>query len=69
MTLEQLRNESGLKAYKIAERLKISRKQYRNLENGLYKLDNFKIEKLCEVFSKDKAEIIQAIGEANINDR
>lgn len=69
MTLEQLRKESGIKAYKIAERLKISREQYRNLEKGLYKLNNFKIEKLCEVFSKDKAEIIQTIGEANVNDR
>lgn len=69
MTLEELRYESGIKAYKIAEKLEISREQYRNLEKGLYKLNNFKIEKLCEVFGKDKTEIIQAIGEGNINDR
>lgn len=69
MTLEELRIESGIKAYKIAEKLSVSREQYRNLEKGIYKLNNSKVEKLCEVFRKSKAEIIQAIGETNINDR
>lgn len=69
MTLKQLRIESGMKAYKIAEELNVSREQYGNLEKGIYKLNNLKVEKLCEVFRKSKTEIIQAIGETNINDR
>lgn len=69
MTLKGLRIESGLKAYKIAEEIGVSREQFRNLENGLYKIDNRKIEKLCEVYRKTKSEIIEAIGEGNISDR
>ncbi len=69
MTLEQIRKESGYKAYKVAEKLKISRVQYRNIEKGLYKVDNSKIEKLCEVFEKTRSEIIESIGEGCINDR
>jgi putative transcriptional regulator len=68
MKLEQMRKESGLKAYKIAEFLKISRIQYRNLEKGLYNFSSEKIEKLSEVFGKEKDEIIKAIGEARIRD-
>jgi len=57
MNLKQLRNESGIKAYKIAEKLDISRVQFNNLEKGKYKIDMLKIEKLSEVYGKSINEI------------
>ena len=62
MTLKDLRKKSGLKAYKVAELLGISRVQLNNLEKGKYKLDRLKIEKLSEVYRED-VETIQAIAE------
>lgn len=60
MNLKQLREESGIKAYKIAEKLDISRVQFSNIENGKYKLDKLKIEKLSEVYGKSVNEIEMA---------
>lgn len=57
MNLKQLRKESGIKAYKVAEKLDISRVQFNNIENGKYKLDKLKIEKLSEVYGKSIDEI------------
>lgn len=57
MTLKELRKQSGLKAYKVAEMLGISRAQLNNLEKGKYKMDKLKIEKLSEVYCKDIKEI------------
>ncbi|WP_160688389.1 helix-turn-helix transcriptional regulator [Clostridium sp. C2-6-12] len=68
MNLEQMRKESGIKAYKIAEKLGVSRIQFRNLEKGLYNISDDKVEKLSEVYEKSKAEIEQAIKEAHIDD-
>ncbi|KEI75924.1 helix-turn-helix domain-containing protein [Clostridium botulinum] len=58
MTLKDLRIESGLKAYKIAECLGISRTQLYNLEKGKYKIDKLKLEKLCKVYCKDIEELL-----------
>lgn len=57
MTLKDLRLNSGLKAYKVAELLGISRVQLNNLEKGKYKIDKLKVEKLSEVYCKDIDEI------------
>ncbi|WP_097025394.1 helix-turn-helix domain-containing protein [Clostridium peptidivorans] len=62
MTLKELRQESGLKAYKVAELLGVSRVQLNNLEKGKYKMDRLKIEKLSKVYCKDVKEIEMAIG-------
>lgn len=67
MTPQELRKISGLKAYKIAEILGISRVQLHNLENGKYKLDKLKIEKLCEVYQKNELEIISAFSKGGAN--
>lgn len=66
MNIKEIRLETGVKAYKIAEELGISRKQFNNLEKGIYKTSEDKIEKLCKIFGKDKLTIINAIGEKNI---
>lgn len=69
MTLKELRQQSGLKAYKVAEMLGISRVQLNNLEKGKYKMDRLKVEKLSEVYCKDIIEIEMAItkgGENNV---
>jgi putative transcriptional regulator len=57
MNLKQFREESGIKAYKIAEKLDISRVQLNNIENGKYKLDILKIEKLSKIYGKSIKEI------------
>lgn len=62
MNLKQMRKESGLKAYKVAEILGISRTQLYNLENGNYKVSSDKIVKFSETYNKTRNEIIQAIG-------
>lgn len=68
MTLKDLRIESGLKAYKVAELLDISRAQLNNLEKGKYKMDKLKIEKLSKVYCKDvkEIELIVKGGEGNV---
>ncbi|AKA68495.1 helix-turn-helix domain-containing protein [Clostridium scatologenes] len=69
MTLKELRKQSGLKAYKIAEMLGISRAQLNNLEKGKYKMDKLKIEKLSEVYCKEIKEIkliVSKGGEGNV---
>ncbi len=63
MTLKDLRIESGLKAYKVAEILGISRVQLNNLEKGKYKISKLKLEKLSEVYSKDIEELSLIISE------
>lgn len=60
MSFEQLRKENGIKVYKIAEKLDISRVQFNNLENGIYNLDMLKIEKLSEIYRKSIEEIEMA---------
>ncbi|KIN82153.1 helix-turn-helix domain-containing protein [Clostridium botulinum] len=65
MTLKALRLESGLKAYKVAELLGISRVQLNNLEKGKYKMDKLKIEKLSEVYCKDVKEIQSIISKGD----
>lgn len=63
MTLKQIRYESGLKVRKIADVLGISQKQYYNLENGAFKFDKLKIEKLSELYEKPVEVIEQSIIE------
>lgn len=60
MTLKDLRIKSGLKAYKVAELLGISRVQLNNLEKGKYRMDKLKIEKLSEVYCED-VEVIKKL--------
>jgi putative transcriptional regulator len=60
MTLRELRKESGLKMYKLAETLNISRQQYRNIESGKYRISSDKVEKLAEKFGKEPLEILKA---------
>lgn len=62
MNLKQMRKESGLKAYKVAEMLGISRTQLYNLENGNYKINQEKIVKFSEMYKKSRDEIISSIG-------
>jgi putative transcriptional regulator len=52
MDLKHLRKESGIKAYKIAERLHISRMQFSNIEKGKCKVDMLKMEKLSKIYEK-----------------
>lgn len=68
MNLKQIRKESGLKAYKVAEILGISRTQLYNLENGNYKVSEEKIVKFSEVYNKSRDEIISSIG-VNFDER
>ena len=60
MTLKEMRLESGLKTNKIANELGISRIQLRNLEKKLFKLSEDKVEKLAELYKRDKSEIREA---------
>lgn len=57
MSLAELRDESGLKAKKIAEWLGITYRQYHNIECGQAKLDKLKAEKLSEIFHLSTSEI------------
>lgn len=68
MTLRDLRKDSGVKAKKIAEKLGISRTQFYNLENGLYKFSDDKIEKLSEIYNLSENEIRLIIQGGNINE-
>lgn len=60
MGLKELRLESGIKAYKVAQILGISRVQLNNIENGKTKIDVLKIEKLSQVYRKSIDEIKKA---------
>ncbi|MBN1062696.1 MULTISPECIES: helix-turn-helix transcriptional regulator [Clostridium] len=60
MNLKELRKESGIKAYIIAEKLDISRVQFNNIEKGKSKLDMLKIEKLSDIYGKSVDEIEKA---------
>ena len=60
MNLKEMRLESGLKTKKIANELGISRIQLRNLEKKLFKLSEDKVEKLAELYKRDKSEIREA---------
>lgn len=59
MRLKQLREESGIKANKIAEKLDINRVQFNNIKYYIYNLDMLKMEKLSEIYGKsiEKIEI------------
>lgn len=63
MNIKELRIKSGLKAYKIAEFLSISRKQFNNLEKGVNNFSEDKIEKLSELYNVEKEVIKKAIKE------
>ncbi len=60
MNLKQLREESGIKAYKVAEKLYISRAQLSNIESGKYNVDMLKKEKLSKIYGKSIEEIEMA---------
>lgn len=60
MTLKQLRQKSGLKQYKIAEHLGISRVQYGNIEKGKSRISSEKIEKLSGLFNEEPMQILRA---------
>lgn len=62
MNFKQLRKESGIKEYKVTEKLDTSRVQFNNIENGIYSLDMLKIEKLSEIYRKSIGEIEIACG-------
>ena len=64
MGLKELRLDIGLKAYKVAEKLGISRVQLNNIENGKAKLDKDKIEKFSKLYGKTIKEIEDMYGEA-----
>lgn len=66
MGLKEYRLESGLKAYKVAEHLGISRKQLNNIERGLYGIDKLKEEKLSKLYGKDIEEIRCAYQEGRL---
>ena len=61
MTLEQMRVQSGLKAYKIAEMLGVSRVQYKKYETGRANMKLSKVEKLAKVFNVDPLKIYEAL--------
>lgn len=64
MNLKQLRKETGIMQYKVAEMLGISRQHYRNIENGKANLTSDKIEKLSEKFSVEPLTILKAWEES-----
>ena len=69
MNLKQLREESGMKAYKVAEKLDISRMQFNNIEKGKCKLDMLKIEKLSKIYRNSIEEIKSASEVTNFERR
>ncbi|MZK51144.1 helix-turn-helix domain-containing protein [Clostridium beijerinckii] len=60
MDLKQLREENGIKAYKISEKLYINKAQFNDFENDIYKLSMLKIENLSEIHRKSIEEIEMA---------
>jgi len=68
MDLKCLRKESGIKAYKIAKELNISRVQLNNIENGKIKINEEKIFLLSNIYKKDIDDIKKA-WEVSISER
>lgn len=68
MNIKEMRLEKGLKAKKVAEELGISRIQLCNLEKGLYKFNEPKIEMLSKLYGTSISEIKKAIKEVRKND-
>lgn len=64
-TLRQLRIDSGLKAYKVAEKLDISRKQLFRIENGQVKDMSNYASGMAEIYSVTVSEIKKAWEDAN----
>lgn len=68
-TLKDLRNNIdgiySINATKVANELGISREQYSRIENGIYKPNNLKIEKLATLFKVTEDEIIKAWNNSN----
>lgn len=65
MNLEQLIKNSGVKKYKLAEYLGISRQQLRNIENGQCRIDSGKIEVLSKKLNIEPLLILKAWEESN----
>lgn len=61
MKLKEMRIESGLKAYKVAEKLGISRAQLCNLEKGKYKISDDKVKIFSELYGRTEKEIKEAV--------
>ena len=64
MNLRQLREDVGIKQYKVAELLGISRQQLTNIECGKGKLNSEKIEKLAIKFNIQPIVILKAWEES-----
>jgi putative transcriptional regulator len=60
MDLKQLRMDSGVKLYKVAELLGISRQQLFNIEKGKGNLGSERIEKLSNKYNVEPLEILKA---------
>ena len=60
MTLEELSKNSGIKKYKIAEFLGITRQQFHNILTGKNNLSSEKIKILSEKFNVAPMEILKA---------
>ena len=65
MGLKDIRENTGLKVWKVAEYLGISRRHYYRIESKQAKLDNAKAEKLSHLFGVSVTEIIKAWEEMN----
>ena len=68
MNLKDLRKESGIKAYKIAKELNISRVQLNNIESGKIKVNEEKIFLFSNIYKKDIDDIKKA-WEVSISER
>lgn len=68
MNLKELRKQSGLKAYKIAEQLNISRVQLNNIEKGMTKISEEKVFILSRIYRADE-DTIRKAWEVTINER
>ena len=60
MNLKELRKQSGLKAYKIAEKLNISRVQFNNIESGRTKINEEKVYMLSDIYKRNANDIRKA---------
>lgn len=67
MTLKKLRVVAGLKQYKIAEQLGITRQWYTQIESGKEKPDIIKIDKLSKIFKVKPLKILEAWREGRKN--
>ncbi|CAI3244094.1 putative transcriptional regulator [Clostridium neonatale] len=68
MNLKDLRKESGIKAYKIAKELNISRVQLNNIERGKIKVNEEKIFLFSNIYKKD-IDDIKTAWEVSISER